>query len=1207
MMNHDTVLLDALSSVDQQVIDKNTEERCRRSKRSPGGIRKEGGNGGRKGGWIKWVAIAACICLVLPLGVFLFRQGGKQIPVYQGMTISSAATDTAGRTPISSAASVAPAEPYRLTGLSLASQTPALLPLADQRYGTLPEDGSGTEPETAPPHGWESGDETWHPAPSWEGRPEQVGRQLDQILDELLRRAEEDRETSTGSLTVEGSDRSIYYAQANQDIYITVHISNPDNYEILSFTLNGKTYASYMFEPGSDMEHLILKYNVGDAEGIVEYTIDAIKYVDGTAIKDVLMEGDKTVRAGVYSDKQPTAELQNQVVGINTLSFDVTTTDPLALISQSGGQLLAVLTNGTQLLGQQELTVGETVTVAFDGLPTGGSYTCSIVAIYDALDGSGVGRYVLAETSGSTQTIVGFDGVTTTKDGLSFELVWNPAHTDHTVEALALYDGEELLQTLDTSATAVAGLLSDHTYRLVATYRNGDLAETAELTFKTEAKTLPTLSLTAGDVTQSSLSFVLDLVDPDGVASLTSIELLHGEDEPIRAESLDQRSFEGLLSDNDYTVRVTATYDLNDGTGEHTLTETVSCRTVAKAMPSITLLDIVVDKTIAGRYDRSDPDGVLLQDTLELYQGDRRVAVGAPTEDGSFLFDGLDPYTPYTLRTTYTYDLGDGNGEQTESHDQAYTTSPYLGITTCTVQNTEAVVEGDTIYLQIGMQNLSNATITKVQVNGRVYTANSLKTATIVQIPNEGQFEGGDTTLTVEKLYVQIGDQQWVAAPETSCQANVYINGKLTVEYVEWVDQDLKTMDWCHATDKAYFLIHLYNPTGYPIERVQIEDQSFEPVAVDANTIYVSQEARGIDTYYGLCDVALQSLTYRSSSGSVSYDCSFAANYYRLSPDADEIHYISQPSDLLDMDDGYYYELTQDIDLSGIVWNRNSDFKGVFNGNGHSIRNMSCLYVSDADTVGLFSRAKGVIYDLHMENCQVSVAADMSSREYYVGTIACSMSGTLRGCSVDASSSVNVQAGHDGYMGGLVGHGDYILECTNRAAVSVVTRSTGTVGYIGGIAGMAGCVSNCVNNGDISVSESGNPSSLACGIANDCVFGIRNCLNTGTITGGYAAGILRLGGIPLISNCLSVGAMDAEQIYSIAHYNAESHNNDNAIFDNNYSLISEGLDLKQGVVSAVTLEQLSDPSFYTDVLGWDASIWCFDDLDPANGKYPTLR
>ena len=71
------------------------------------------------------------------------------------------------------------------------------------------------------------------------------------------------------SLNVIGSPDEIYYATPNEDIYINIHIDNPDSFEIMSFTLNGKKYSSYMFEDGSDMETIFLKYNVGSSAGIV--------------------------------------------------------------------------------------------------------------------------------------------------------------------------------------------------------------------------------------------------------------------------------------------------------------------------------------------------------------------------------------------------------------------------------------------------------------------------------------------------------------------------------------------------------------------------------------------------------------------------------------------------------------------------------------------------------------------------------------------------------------------------------------------------------------------------------------------------------------------------------------------------------------------------------------------------------------------------
>ena len=43
------------------------------------------------------------------------------------------------------------------------------------------------------------------------------------------------------------------------------------------------------------METIVLKYNVGESHGLVEYTIDAIKYIDGSNIKDVIIDLVKSV------------------------------------------------------------------------------------------------------------------------------------------------------------------------------------------------------------------------------------------------------------------------------------------------------------------------------------------------------------------------------------------------------------------------------------------------------------------------------------------------------------------------------------------------------------------------------------------------------------------------------------------------------------------------------------------------------------------------------------------------------------------------------------------------------------------------------------------------------------------------------------------------------------------------------------------------
>ena len=96
------------------------------------------------------------------------------------------------------------------------------------------------------------------------------------------------------------SDEISYFVTKSETFIIAVKLSNPNDYEIQSFTLNGTKYANYMFEAGSDMETLYLKVTAPDDPGYVAYTIDAIKYIDGTEIKDVDMtKGDQTIKVGI--------------------------------------------------------------------------------------------------------------------------------------------------------------------------------------------------------------------------------------------------------------------------------------------------------------------------------------------------------------------------------------------------------------------------------------------------------------------------------------------------------------------------------------------------------------------------------------------------------------------------------------------------------------------------------------------------------------------------------------------------------------------------------------------------------------------------------------------------------------------------------------------------------------------------------------------
>lgn len=375
---------------------------------------------------------------------------------------------------------------------------------------------------------------------------------------------------ANSTLDVVGSAESIYYADKNQDIFITIRLSNPDSYEILSFTLNGKKYSNYMFENGSDMENLVLKVNVGDVGGIVEYTIDAIKYVDGTEIKDVRMDGDRTVKAGVRASDQTYVNVTNEKKTMTSISFDAQVVDLYSLIEKSGGYAKAVLYDGVNML-TKDIKVGEKTNIVFDNLTPNTVYQYGVVAFYDNLSGNGAKLNTLYKKAVYTDTIVLFKDVQVGKESIEWGFLWNESFANKQMSAISLWQNGAKVQDVDTTATRLDGLKSNNKYTLKATYKNlQNQDETIAIEFVTYAKAVPTVEIANVQSTQTAISFVLNLTDTDNVGAISKIELLHGDDEPIVASDLTDCSFANLKSGNIYTIYVEFVYDLNDNKGSIT-------------------------------------------------------------------------------------------------------------------------------------------------------------------------------------------------------------------------------------------------------------------------------------------------------------------------------------------------------------------------------------------------------------------------------------------------------------------------------------------------------------------------------------------------------------------------------------------------------------------------------------------------------------
>ena len=381
------------------------------------------------------------------------------------------------------------------------------------------------------------------------------------------------------SLSVVGSEEELYYAKPNGIIYITVHIDNPDNYEILSFTLNGAKYSAYMFEEGSDMENLVLKVDVKDAEGFVEYTIDAIKYVKGEKIKDVRMEGDKTVKIGVGTTKQPTVKVTDIKCSFKDISFDVDVYDALRLVELSGGRIDAVLYEGDELVATQSVGLGGTTKVEFKDLRPGLGYTCWIMAFYDDLSGEGFDTYVLYERNLFTETVLGIENLYASKEEVSYNLEWAEGQTEREIVSIALYLGDEKVREMATDATVIDGILSDTEYKLVVEYKYNGNTEIIYKSFVTYKKATPEVSIADVNTKLHAIEFKVNEKDNDNVANITKVELFKGDTLVKSSDDLTNAFFDGLESGTYYTAVVTYEYDMNTGKGTEIGEVTVDIKT----------------------------------------------------------------------------------------------------------------------------------------------------------------------------------------------------------------------------------------------------------------------------------------------------------------------------------------------------------------------------------------------------------------------------------------------------------------------------------------------------------------------------------------------------------------------------------------------------------------------------------------------------
>ena len=409
------------------------------------------------------------------------------------------------------------------------------------------------------------------------------GGELEKPVDEVV------------TIVVNGSEKVEYFVMAGEVFTVQVHLSNPDNFEIQSFSLNGKKYANYMFKEGSDMELLLLDVTAPSTPGRFELTIDAIKYIDGSDIKDVRMDGEKTIKAGVMYTSMPIAVVRDVAVTQNVASMNVTVLDADGLVAANGVKMY--LTQGDNIVAEKVLSPGVN-DVTFENLVMDTTYGYGVVSTFDRFDGNGKVAHWLTEGSFSTGKAFRVTSVAAGKDYVDF--TYERSIDTGVLTAIKLLDAQnrELAVLQSTDEPTFAGLLSGVTYKikLEFTYelngetRNGE----SVVSFNTVAKTVPVVSIEDITSTSADMTFGLNIADKDSILSLDKIVLLEGDTEVEQFSVGDGYSASGLKSGTLYTIKVEYSYDLNDGNGVQKKTVSVDYPTLAA---SIAVEDIILLNT----------------------------------------------------------------------------------------------------------------------------------------------------------------------------------------------------------------------------------------------------------------------------------------------------------------------------------------------------------------------------------------------------------------------------------------------------------------------------------------------------------------------------------------------------------------------------------------------------------------------------------
>ena len=811
-----------------------------------------------------------------------------------------------------------------------------------------------------------------------------------------------------------------------------------------------------LYDNQNNLERIILEGETPLFNELIpnkEYIVELVYEYD---LNDGQPSISKTVTKNITTAKAtPNAEINISAIATTYVEFDIIPYDP----NNSAVFEFIRLYRGASKLSE---TTNPSIR-SFEGLSPATQYTIQIVIRFDLDDGTGARRSFVNFNFSTAKEQPEFDiqSYFSTKNSIQFSFFENDIHNAGTITALELIDENNVSTILeDTEIRVFQNLLSDHKYTLLIRYEidindgNGPFTRVITQDIRTQAKELPAIN-PGFTFTKSSITYNLQMIDTDGVGFVTQVDLALNGVVVLEDLDLKTQTVTNLLSNTAYELWVSLEYNMNDGLGLQEGVVKLSATTVSKVTPVIDFNRLQpFAKSIEYRVSVSDTDQVGSIEGIYLYEGE--ILVEKLTLNNG-LFENLDPDSNYKVTIKYTYDLNDGNGPQTLEVSRETYTTPYIAVFETNVINTEKLTEGDTLVIELTVDNPSKINFTQATVNGQTFTVSNISTTSFirVEIVIDGTYEGGLNTFTVEQLIgLRSGDVKLFELNGNNSDT-AFVNGDIHALELRIVDENNNDLDSGMPGDSFFIEITFDNRSLYAVESVSLSyvgtlNKNQFTQSEDKQKVFIPQSLFYSNT---MIDYRLREFTYSSEElGLKSKNAN--VNDFLIAVVDSTYREISTVQEFIAMQNGFAYKLTNDIDLEGIQWVPKDLNYVDIDGNGFSILNLRTVKTFNDTSlyIGLFSTLNySTVRNLNIERSLTIITLNANDQSYnaHGGIIAGSAYFTsFINVSVSGEMSINNASNGATYLGGFVGNGSEITIKDSIANVQLEGKN-----YVGGFVG----------------------------------------------------------------------------------------------------------------------------------------------------------